>query len=408
MALVERDPVKTQAALLVRRTHMRAHPDAISALAEIDRVEAVERIVQAPADEAQAPVSDESDETLSWWVSRIAESVNPLQERMAFLWHTILPTHRKSAGTDYFVGMQLNTLRRLALGNFRDLLQAMMSDPAMLKYLDADSSKAKKPNENLAREIMELFSIGVGSFTEADVQAAALALAGWRVDKDARSAFIDPKRTFDGELTFLGETRRWDTASVVDRLCDHPATAARMAGKVWYHFTGQALSGDARGELGGWWQEQNLEIKPLLTRILLDEAFWAQHYVRPRSGFEYYTAIQPVLNLDPDDNWRPSSLGQRPYEPPNVGGWPGGDRWLNAESMLRRAHQMFSLDFDDVPDGTTATIDQILERCGLWVVNEDTLAALQSVTGAADTVGAESIPQLQWRIALSSPEFQLQ
>ncbi len=408
MGLAERDPLMAQSALLVRRTHMRADPDAITALAGMERADAVEQLLQAPLDDAQAPVSDDSKTTLTWWVTRIGDAANPLQDRMAFLWHTILPSHRYSVGKQEFVGMQLNTIRSRSLGNFRDLLQALMADPAMLKYLDAESSTAEKPNENLAREIMELFTIGIGSYTEADVQAAALALAGWRVDKDSLQASIEPKRAFDGEVTFLGETRRWDTPSVVDRLCDHPATAARMAAKLWYHFTGNTLSGEARSELGRWWQEEGLEIKPLLRRIMLDDEFWADHYARPRSGFEYYIAIQKILQLDPSQYWRPRNLGQAPYEPPNVGGWPDGDRWLNADSLLRRSQQLFSVDFRKVPDGTTATIGQILDRCGLWVVNDEVVAAMEAAAGHVDTIGEEGVPQLQWRIALSCPEFQLQ
>ena len=304
--------------------------------------------------------------------------------------------------------MQLNTLRSKALGNYRDLLQAMMVDPAMLKYLDAESNRAKKPNENLAREIMELFTVGLGHYTEDDVRAGALALAGWRVDKERLDAWFDADRAYDGEVTFLGETRRWESVDIVDRLCDHPATAARIASIVWQHFTGSPPSSEERADLGLWWQSQNLEIKPLLGRILQSEQFWADHYVRPRTGFEWYTAAADLLRFDPDDIWRARNLGQCPYEPPNVGGWPEGDRWLNPDSMLRRADQLFSLDFKDVPGGTTATVDEILNRCGLYVISDETMAALNSVGGIGDEVGAEGVPQLQWRIAMSSPEFQLQ
>jgi uncharacterized protein (DUF1800 family) len=284
----------------------------------------------------------------------------------------------------------------------------MMVDPAMLKYLDAESNRAKKPNENLAREIMELFTVGIGHYSEDDVRAGALALAGWRVDKDRLDAWFDVDRAYDGEVTFLGETRRWESVDIVDRLCDHPATAARIASLVWYHFTGATPSGDERTDLGLWWQSQNLEIVPLLERILQSDQFWTEHYVRPRTGFEWYTAVQNLLRFDPEDIWRPRNLGQCPYEPPNVGGWPQGDRWLNLDSMLRRSDQLFSLDFRDIPGGTTATVDEILDQCGLYVISDETLAALNSVASLVDDVGQESIPQLQWRIAMSSPEFQLQ
>ncbi len=387
---------------------MRADLDLIGQLVGLDRSAAVATVLDKPLDQAQAPISEKSDKILTWWFGRISEGVNGLQDRMAFLWHSIIPTHRHSAGEQELVGVQLNTLRSSAMGNYRDLLQAMMVDPAMLKYLDADSNRAKSPNENLAREIMELFSLGIGQYTEDDVRAAALALAGWRVDKDTNKAWLDPKRAYEGELTILGETKQWTSSDVVDKLCDHPATAARIASRVWYHFTGVTPGGEQRSELGAWWQAQNLEIRPLLERIFSDEQFWAQHYARPRSGFEWYTAVQRILQFDTDENWRPRNLGQLPYEPPNVGGWPEGDRWLNLDSMLRRSDQLFSVDFRDIPMGTTATVDEILDQCGLFVVDDSTIAALESVGTAVDEIGDEGIAQLRWRIAMSCPEFQLQ
>jgi len=387
---------------------MRADLDLIDQLVGLDRSAAVAAILDKPVDEAQAPVSGKSDKILTWWFGRISEGVNGLQDRMTFLWHSIIPTHRHSAGEQELVGVQLNTLRSRALGNYRDLLQAMMVDPAMLKYLDADSNRAKTPNENLAREVMELFSLGIGQYTEDDVRAAALALAGWRVDKDNNMAWLDPKRAYEGELTILGETKQWTSADLVDKLCDHPATAARIASRVWYHFTGVTPSGEQRSELGAWWQAQNLEIRPLLERIFHDEQFWAQHYARPRSGFEWYTAAQRILQFDTDENWRPRNLGQLPYEPPNVGGWPEGDRWLNLDSMLRRSEQLFSVDFRDIPMGNTATVEEILNQCGLFVVDDSTVAALESAGAGVDDVSEESFVELRWRIALSCPEFQLQ
>lgn len=408
MAQVERDPERAAAALLTRRALMRPDPGRIEQLVGMDRESAVSSLLDAPSDDAQAPEAEKSDATLTWWLNRIGENVNGLQERMAFLWHSIIPTNRHAVGNHGFVGMQLNMIRPRALGNFRDLLQSFAIDPAMLKYLDAESSTAKNPNENLAREIMELFSLGVGHYSEDDVRQAALAMTGWRVDGDGRRAYREPNRTYEGETTFLGETKMWDVTSIVDRLCDHPATAERIASLVWYHFVGTYPTGEAKAELGTWWQAQNLEIKPLLQRIFLDEQFWASHYVRPRSGFEYYTAVQNILGLDPSQHWRPRELGQMVFEPPNVGGWPEGSRWLTPDSMLRRASMMFSVDFKDVANGLTATTEEILDACGLYVINDQVIAAMAATVDHVDEIGQEGPPQLKWRIAMSCPEFQLQ
>ena len=301
---------------------------------------------------------------------------------------------------------QLNLIRDQALGNYRSLLQGFVVDGAMIRYLDADSSTARRPNENLARELMELFSTGIGHYSETDVRQAALAMTGWRVDRDTNAVLFDPERAHQEPVTFMGVTQKWDVASITDRLCDHPATAARISSLLWYHLTGKTLNPGAAGELGVWWQDQNLEISPLVQRILLSDDFWADHYARPRSAFEYYAALQNIVGLDPTRVQDARNLGQQLYEPPNVGGWPGGDRWLNPDSMLRRAQMLFSVDLRQVSGGTTATIDEILDRCGIYVVSDETMAALNRVN-SPDGIGEENLVGLHWRIALSSPEFQL-
>ena len=372
----------------------------------MSREDAVAAVLDGPVSAARATPADKSDETVTWWLRQIGAPESGLHERMAFFWHTLIPTHRYSVGEHELVATQLNMIRDNALGNYRNLLQGFVVDGAMIKYLDADSSTARRPNENLARELMELFTTGIGHYTETDVRQAALAMTGWRVDRDTQAVYFDPERAHQEPVTFLGDTRTWDVASITDRLCDHPATAARISGLLWYHFTGKQLNPGAAGELGVWWQDRSLEIKPLVERILLSDDFWADHYTRPRSGFEYYAAVQNILGLDPTKMWQARDLGQQLYEPPNVGGWPGGDRWLNPDSMLRRSQTMFSVDFREVSGGTTATLDEILDRCGIYVISDETMAALN---GAANPegIGDEGVVQLQWRIALSSPEFQL-
>ena len=233
-----------------------------------------------------------------------------------------------------------------------------------------------------------------------------MALAGWTVDDDNAVVF-DPERAHGEPVTFLGESKNWDTSTVVDRLCDHPATAVRISSLLWYHLVGSELPGEQASELGAWWQQQNLDIKPLVTRLLNEPAFRADHYARPRSGFEFYTALQWITKFDVSEHWRPHNLGQALYEPPNVGGWPSGERWLDPDSMLRRSGMLFSFDYKELPDGARAGIDQILDTCGLFVVSRNTLAALQNADTQRSSYGDEGVAQLRWRIALSSPEFQL-
>ncbi|MGI9597893.1 MAG: DUF1800 family protein [Acidimicrobiales bacterium] len=405
--MAERDPDLARAALLARRATFRADPGLITGLAGLDRAAAVAQVMNAPPSPDRATPAEKSDETVTWWLRQIGAPNSGLHERMSYFWHGLMPTHRYAVSWQELIATQLNMIRDSALGNFRELLQGMVIDGAMIRYLDADSSSAKRPNENLARELMELFSTGLGSYNEGDVRQAALAMTGWRVDKESYAVYFDPERAYHEPVTFLGETKKWDVASITDRLCDHPATAARIASLLWYHLTGKQIDPAARAELGVWWQGQNLEIRPLVERILSDDAFWADHYARPRSGFEYYAAAQNILGLDPTELWQARNLGQLLYEPPNVGGWPQGERWLNPDSMLRRSEALFNVDFREISGGETASIDEILNRCGIYVVSDETNAALNAASNP-DEIGPGGVVQLQWRIAMSSPEFQLQ
>lgn len=408
MGMAERDPELARAALLARRGTLRADSALISGLAGKDRSEAVAQILNAPPSGDRAVPAEKSDETVTWWLRQIGAPNSGIHERMSFFWHGLIPTHRYSVSWQELVATQLNLIRDNALGNFRDMLQAFVIDGAMIRYLDADSSTKNRPNENLARELMELFTTGLGHYNEGDVRQAALAMTGWRVDRDSYAVSFDPGRAYEEAVTFLGETKKWDLASIVDRLCDHPATAARIASRLWYHFTGKPIEGQAKADLGVWWQGQNLEIRPLVERILNDDVFWADHYARPRSGFEFYAAAQNILGLDPTKLYQARDIGQQLYEPPNVGGWPIGERWLNPDSMLRRSQMLFAVNFEEISGGTTASIDEILNRCAIYVVTDETMAALNAAAVNSDDIGPESVVQLQWRIALSSPEFQLQ
>ncbi len=391
--------------LLTRRATMRVDMAKVKELAALPWPDAVTSLVEAPADGQQAPTSGESDDVITWWMGHMAAPGSGLQDRMAFFWHTVLTSHRYASGYQQLIGPQLTLLRRNALGNFRTLLQEFCVDGALIMYLNANGSTAEHPNENLARELMELFTTGVGHYSEADVRAAAKAMTGWTIDETYYTVRFDPAKASAAPVTFLGETRQWDVASIVDRLCDHPATAARLAGKLWYHLVGTELSAPAAADLGAWWQGQKLEIKPLVTRILNDPELRAEHYRRPRSGFEWYMAFQQATATDINLLWIPRHLGQALYEPPNVAGWPVGDRWLDADSVLRRTGLSVYLDLSKVPGGPTGTVDQILDSCGLVVLGDATLDALNQADDGK--LNADGITQLRWAIALSCPEFQL-
>lgn len=323
---------------------------------------------------------------------------------MAWFWHALLTTSADKVSSAALVRQQLVDLRSGALGDYRTILHTFVTGGALIDYLDANGSMASNPNENLARELMELFTIGRDAYTEDDVRSAARALAGWVVEDGTVSwkrenAFVAP-------LLFKGVQDDWDTTKVVDFLCDQPETAVRVSTRLWRHLVGTDPDPGAAAELGAWWQEHDLAVADLVERILLDPAMAAARLNRPRSGLEWFTAYRAVVGVPTDDTWSMQNLGQMPYQPPNVGGWPDGARWLSPGSLLARASMAFDTAWEALAPGRSGTTADILDRCGLQQVWPATLAALDAVR-SSDELPPEEAEHTRWRLALSSPEFNL-
>ena len=188
MKLVERDPARSRVTRLLRRTSLIIDTDLIDELSGRSFDQAIDQVLSDQGD-AGRPPREGKEEILNWWIDRMISPTSGLYERMVWFWHTHLTTHHMNVSSDVLVSRQLELLRTHALGNFRQLLQGFVVDGALLQYLDGDGSEASKPNENLARELMELFTVGLGNHTEDDVRTAARALAGWVVDRDTSAVF---------------------------------------------------------------------------------------------------------------------------------------------------------------------------------------------------------------------------
>jgi uncharacterized protein (DUF1800 family) len=405
--LIDRDPERAAVAHLLRRSAMCAHPARIEALTDRSWSDAVDDVLTSSITTGTEPppISDDWGDTVGWWVDRMVAEDTGLVDRMTWFWHGLLTTNAYKVSESSLIGTQLAVVRGNALGNFRQLLQEFVVSGALLEYLDASWSMASNPNENLARELMELFTIGRGHYSQDDVRAAARALAGWVVE----DGVVEFRRenSFRAPLIFLGQQADWDTASLVDRLCDHPATAARIGARLWSQLVGVPLTPDAASELGSWWQERDLEIMPLVERILRDPAFAASTMVRPRSAIEWFCALRAATGLDGSESWYLDSLGQMPFLPPNVAGWPDGDRWLSAGSLLGRASVVHGLDLAAlVGDGSTVDVNRLLDACGLWSVSASTRQALDGVAGTAE-LSPEGAHLARWRLVLTCPEFHL-
>jgi uncharacterized protein (DUF1800 family) len=304
--------------------------------------------VQLLADAAVA--GQEINRLKAWWFYRILFGPDPLTERLTLFWHSHFATANSKVEDAGLMYRQNDTLRRHARAQFPDLLGAAVREPALLVYLDAEANRKGHPNENLARELMELFTLGVGHYSERDVQEAARALTGWTVDEER---FVENTlRHDDGEKTILGHKGRWAGSDLVKILLDQPGTAQRIAGRLCRLFFGEtALPPEAVRDLMTEFHERHLDIGWAVGTILKSRAFFADANVGTRvlGPVEYVSGAARALEMfDPAPStlalaeWS-TRMGQELFEPPNVGGWPGGRAWIHPRGMIARANYATSL-----------------------------------------------------------------
>jgi uncharacterized protein (DUF1800 family) len=266
---------------------------------------------------------------------------DPLAERLTLFWHNHFATSAAKVGTAVY--RQNEIFRAFGRGPFGELLRRVVKDPALLVYLDAPANRKGSPNENLARELMELFTLGIGHYTERDVKEAARALTGWGV---AGGAFRDdPGRHDGGEKTVLGCTGRWTGDDLVRMLLDHPATANRLAARLCAHFLGEgAVDSAAVRALADGLRQRDLDVGWAVGTLLRSQTFYAgtNDGTRILGPAEYVVGAARALELfDPPPSTLVlaefvAHLGQDLFHPPNVGGWPGGRDWISARGAVGR------------------------------------------------------------------------
>jgi uncharacterized protein (DUF1800 family) len=281
----------------------------------------------------------------AWWVYRMLFSPDPLAERLTLMWHNHFATSNLKVNDLPAMYQQNRHLRELARAPFGKLLHVAVHDAALLIWLDAPANRKGHPNENLAREVMELFTLGIGHYSEKDVKEAARALTGWRVTDDGQFEEA-PARHDDGEKTILGKRGKWTGDDLVRILLAHPATAHRLAFRVCELFMGEgAVGAPAVAELADGLRRRDLDIGWAVATVLRSRAFFAEENLGKRvlSPAEYVIGAARALELfDPPSStlvlgeWT-ARLGQDLFYPPNVGGWPGGRSWLTTRALLGRA-----------------------------------------------------------------------
>lgn len=326
------------------------------------------------------------EELTVWWLDRMVAADEPWVEKRTLLWHNHWATSIQKVKSGAAMLQQNETLRRLGGGDFRILARAMVVDPALMVWLDADGSTAKAPNENLARELMELFVLGVGNYTEIDVRQAAAALTGWTLDRKANpwKSRFQPRRHDQGPQTVVGEKAGFTAQTLVDHLVSLPDSRAHVAGRMW----GALVSNENRPSEAALARVTaaygaRRDSTAMFRAMFTDEAFTDADNVLVKQPVEYVVGSLRALGVRPSElpekvrgkllTRTLAGLGQVPFAPESVGGWPAGAAWLTtaaaqvrigfAQALVRQA------DLSDVERTSAKDRPELLARklgVGSW------------------------------------------
>ena len=273
------------------------------------------------------------------WVEQMVKSKNPLLERMTLFWHGHFACINKI--NPYLSESQNNAIRQHALGNFKNLVLAISKDPAMIRFLNNQQNKKDSPNENYARELLELFTIGRGNYTEKDIKEAARAFTGWH--SNLRGEFFFNRRQHDfGQKTFMGRTGDFDGEDIIKIILEQKQTARFIATKVYRYFVNQEVNAAHVEELTEVFFNSNYNIETLMKKVFISDWFYDTENIgtKIKSPIDFLVGIMKTLNVQFEESksiiFIEKVLGQVLFKPPNVAGWSGGKAWIdNATLMIR-------------------------------------------------------------------------
>jgi uncharacterized protein (DUF1800 family) len=321
-------------------------------------------------------------ELREWWFKEMLTTQSPLTEKMTLFWHNHFATSQQKVRYTPLMYRQNVMLRRNALGNFGTMLREVARDPAMLIYLDGANSRKEQPNENFAREVMELFTLGEGHYTEKDIKEAARAFTGWSVDRES-GEFMFRRGIHDyGRKSVLGRTGTFDGDQVIDILLSKPETAEFITRKLMREFVMPQPAEQDVKRFAARFRESGYDIGKLMQALLASDPFYAQENRAAliKSPVEFVVGTMKQFDIEAP-NLRPfvlasALLGQNVFAPPNVKGWPGAEHWINSASLL----------------GRKQFIDRLFR-------NEDRMeVAMRSMDDAAAITGGTPIPGREARM----------
>jgi len=339
------------AAHLLRRGGFGGTPDEIARVAEMTAADAASSLLQVPASASIAPPPELGApaqpaaravilDVQLWWLNRMLSTPAPLQEKMALYFHG----HFTSRATPRFPWITYNQnalFRKYALGNLRDLTRDVSKDAAMLIYLDGQVNVAAHPNENFARELMELFTLGVDHYTESDVRESARAWTGWRVDRRDDTVSFNRALHDGGVKQFLGRAGTFDGDDIVEIIFAQPQCARFFAVSLLNWFLYNDPEPQLVESVAELLRRHDYELAPVIETILRSEVFYSPRAYRGlvKSPIEFVVGTYKTLGLTAVDFGALAALqqmGQRLFFPPTVAGWPGGENWLTSGTMIAR------------------------------------------------------------------------
>jgi hypothetical protein len=293
--------------------------------------------------------------TMGWWMERMAYGPYPLHEKLVLFWHGHFTTGANEERRAALIWQQNELHRRMAAGNFREYVRQISRDPAMLEYLNNAQNRKQAPNENYARELMELFTLGRGQYSENDIKEAARAFTGWGHDGDE---FQFRERDHDtGIKQFMGRQGNFDGDDIIEIILQHKACAPYMAGRFVNYFAFETVETDADvlESLGNVLRENRWEVRPMLRTLLTSRLFYSQRAMGTQIKSPIQLVVGTIRMLDlqfPAFRLLQSQLnqmGQVPLAPPNVKGWPGGKLWINTSTLFVRYNTGVWLTGGEIP-----------------------------------------------------------
>ena len=340
-----------------------------------------------------------------WWLDRMVLSEHSLRERMTWFWHGHWATSYQKVDDALPMFLQNLTLRAFALGDFKAMAQSMVNDGALIYWLDGQTNTIKAPNENLSRELMELFILGVNRYSESDVRETAKALTGYRVNKTSGAVTFLPKQHFNGTINFLGTSGSYDGDSLGEYLVSRSDCALFISERLWYRFISSTTTFADQGLTQSFAQRDISKLVQTLGRHpALDDP--ANSMVK--SPIDWFVSVCRALQITPSmfsntalirrylDN-----LGQVPFFPPNVGGWPADQAWLSSSSAQYRIQFATAL----VKEANLSPISSLSEATRIAGLADLLGVAAWSQRTELALRGAIKDPQRLVLLAICSPEY---